>query len=1213
MALELPSTEFEMSSSKTENTENATDGLEEKKQKKQKPKMVGPLQVFKFADRLDILLIIVGTLASVTHGVCLPLLTILFGDMTNGFICVTDPVAKSLNTTNCSHLPFEEQITEFCIYFVMLGILVLIFAYMQISFWVLSAARQTRRMRQAFFHAVLRQEISWFDTSKTGELNMRLTDDINKINDGIGDKVGQLLQNYSTFMTGIIVGFMKGWQLTLVILATSPLIALSAGLCSRVVITLTNQELSAYAKAGAVAEEAFSAIRTVFAFGGQKVEIERYQKNLGQAKSIGVKKEVTAQLANGFAYLIIYLCYGLGFWYGTTLILDNSGYAIGEVLTVLFSVLFAAYSVGQASPYLEAFSIARGAAYSIFEIINQKPKIDSFSPDGYKPDYIKGTVEFKNVHFSYPSRSDMKILKGLSLKVNSGQTVALVGNSGCGKSTTVHLLQRFYDPEEGVITIDGHDIRSLNVRHFREFIGVVSQEPVLFATTIANNIRYGCENVTDEEIERAAKEANAYDFIMKLPNKFDTLVGERGTQLSGGQKQRIAIARALVRNPKILLLDEATSALDTESEAMVQAALEKSVKNIEEDATTEIIDCKNEIKQSSLIRAHSKKLSIRSTSQKETAEDTKEKKEDPPSISFLKILKLNKSEWPYIALGTFAALINGGVHPAFSIIFSKIIMIFAGTNKEEIKRQSDIYSIIFAVIGVVAFIIFFLQGFMYGRSGEILTMRLRSMAFKAMLHQDIAWFDDEKNNTGALTTRLATDASNIKTATGSRLGLIAQNLSSMGLSIIVSFAYGWKMTLLIVDIAPLIIFAGILEVRALTGFATRNKQELEKSGKIATEVAENIRTVVSLTREKRFQSMYEESLQGPQRSAQRKAQVYGSCFALSQAFIYFTYAAAFRFGAYLITVDQIDTESVFIVFNLMVYGSLALGQTISFAPDYAKAKSAAAHIFALLEQEPAVDGYSDKGLKPDTCNGTVEFRNISFNYPSRPDIPVLEGLSLQIKKGQTVALVGGSGCGKSTTVQLLERFYDPLQGQVLVDGVDAKMLNIQWLRSQIGIVSQEPVLFDCSIAENIAYGISSHKVSLEEIEDAAKAANIHSFIEQLPENYNTCVGDKGTHLSGGQKQRIAIARALLRQPKILLLDEATSALDTESEKVVQEALDFARQGRTCIVIAHRLSTIQNADVIVVIKNGKVVEQGDHQQLLAKRAYYFNLVNAQVVH
>ncbi|NXR50078.1 MDR1 protein, partial [Hippolais icterina] len=181
---------------------------------------------------------------------------------------------------------------------------------------------------------------------------------------------------------------------------------------------------------------------------------------------------------------------------------------------------------------------------------------------------IKGNVEFKNVHFNYPSRPDVEILKGLNLKINSGQTVALVGGSGCGKSTTVQLIQRFYDPKEGMVTIDGQDIRTLNVRYLREVIGVVNQEPVLFATTIAENIRYGREDVTMEEIEKATKEANAYDFIMKLPNKFETVVGERGAQLSGGQKQRIAIARALVRNPKILLLDEATSALDTESESV---------------------------------------------------------------------------------------------------------------------------------------------------------------------------------------------------------------------------------------------------------------------------------------------------------------------------------------------------------------------------------------------------------------------------------------------------------------------------------------------------------------------------------------------------------------------------------------------------------------------------------------------------------------------
>ncbi|NXO40134.1 MDR1 protein, partial [Locustella ochotensis] len=181
---------------------------------------------------------------------------------------------------------------------------------------------------------------------------------------------------------------------------------------------------------------------------------------------------------------------------------------------------------------------------------------------------IKGNLEFKNVYFNYPSRPDVEILKGLNLKINSGQTVALVGGSGCGKSTTVQLIQRFYDPKEGMVTIDGQDIRTLNIRYLREVIGVVNQEPVLFATTIAENIRYGREDVTMEEIEKATREANAYDFIMKLPNKFETVVGERGAQLSGGQKQRIAIARALVRNPKILLLDEATSALDTESESV---------------------------------------------------------------------------------------------------------------------------------------------------------------------------------------------------------------------------------------------------------------------------------------------------------------------------------------------------------------------------------------------------------------------------------------------------------------------------------------------------------------------------------------------------------------------------------------------------------------------------------------------------------------------
>ncbi|XP_073533888.1 ATP-binding cassette sub-family B member 5-like isoform X1 [Phyllobates terribilis] len=1228
--------------------------------------MVGTFKVFRYASRLDIFYMILGFLGAVVNGLSQPLMLIVFGEMTDSLVCHNSSIQ---NTTECDKFkPLPEQMTEYALYYVAIGAAVMLCGYGQVSFWVLAAARQTRRMRKMFFHSVLSQEMSWFDVTKSGELNTRLTEDVNKINDGIGDKVGHLVQNVTSALGGLIIGLVKGWQLGLVILATSPLVTIATALCSKMMVQLTSKELSAYAKAGSVADEVLSSIRTVAAFGGQEKEIQRYTKNLGEAQKIGIKKAIASQLAVGFMYFIIYASYALGFWYGSVLILGGYGYTIGNVLVVLFSVVLSSYCVGQAASHLEAFSVARGAAYNIFHTIDQASAINSFSTEGYKPDNIKGNVEFKNVHFCYPSRPKVQVLKGFNIKVKPGQTVALVGQSGCGKSTTVQLLQRMYDPQEGMIMVDGQDIRSLNVRHYREMIGVVSQEPVLFATTIKNNIKYGRLDVTDEEIERAAKEANAYDFITALPDKFETLVGERGAQLSGGQKQRIAIARALVRNPKILLLDEATSALDTASESVVQAALDKAIEGrttiviahrlstvwtadlivvvengtvAEQGTHSELMERRGiyyslataqtikaaeeaetgqneEAKQNKpplVQRLYSNlsngKFSISDNGEEEdNEEETEEKK--LPNISFFRILKLNTSEWPYIMLGTLAAAINGVGHPAFSILFAKVIAIFETNDAEKIQSEINLYSIIVAIIGVVSFFTYFLQGFMFGRSGEVLTMRLRQMAFKSMLRQEMSWFDDKKNSTGALTTRLATDASQIQAATGSRLGLIAENFATMGVGIIVSFVYGWEMTLLIILLTPILVTTGFLETRALVGFANRDKKQLQYAGKIATEAVDNIRTVVSLTRETTFEEMYSESLQKPYRNSQRKAQIYGICFAFSQSFIHFTYAASYRFGAYLIEIGRMNSEEVFLVFSCLAYGAITVGQTLSFAPDYAKAKSAASHLFHLFDTEPSIDSYSMEGEKPEKYDGNLEISKVSFNYPSRPDVPVLKTLSVAISSGQTVALVGSSGCGKSTSIQLLQRFYDPSQGAVLFDKNAAKGLNLQWLRNQIGIVSQEPVLFDRSIAENIAYGDNSREVPMEEIEQAAKAANIHSFIEELPEKYNTSVGGKGTQLSGGQKQRIAIARALIRSPKVLLLDEATSALDNESEKIVQQALDQARKGRTCIIIAHRLSTVQNADLIIVMKNGKVIERGTHQQLLASQGEYYELVNAQTI-
>uniref|UniRef100_A0A8C1K758 ABC-type xenobiotic transporter n=1 Tax=Cyprinus carpio TaxID=7962 RepID=A0A8C1K758_CYPCA len=1233
-------------------------GKKEKKSKKKKEpvKTVGFFQLFRYATCLEVLLMLIGLLCAAAHGIALPLMCVVFGQMTDSFVLSGQKgnLTGIFNSTIKKH-PFKHV---HAYYFVAIGAAVLILGTFQVMLFLLTAAKQTKRIREKYFHAILHQQMSWFDMHQIGELNIRLTDNINTINDGLGDKICVFVQFFCTFIAGLIIGLIYGWKLTLVILAVSPLLAGSAAILA----SLTSKELTAYAKAGAVAEEILFAFRTVVAFNGQKKAVEKYEKNLVEAKNFGVKKAITTNVSMGLTQFIIFGTYALAFWYGTKLSVDEpENYSIGRVIIVFFSVMIGAFSLGQGAPNLESIATARGAAYEVYKTIDMPRPIDSSSKEGHKPDHVKGDIEFKNIHFSYPSRKDVKILQGMNLKVPHGKTIALVGASGCGKSTTIQLLQRFYDPDSGEVTLDGHDIRSLNVCWLRENMGIVSQEPVLFGTTITENIRYGREDATDEDIERAIKEANAYDFISKLPDKLNTMVGERGAQLSGGQKQRIAIARALIKNPKILLLDEATSALDTQSESIVQAALDKARagrttiviahrlstirsadiiagfsegkvveqgthrelmakkgvyyslvmqqdvsegETSEESSETETpeggmerqMESGRSLRRGSERRSSRKKSSAKKKSKKskkdkkvqalhcfDATEGITWEKENVSEIPFTKILALNKPEWPYLLVGTLASLVGGAVYPCVAILFAKIV----GVSHVEFNRISSFH--IWC---------------------SLLTMRLRSQAFNAMMRQEIAWFDDDNNAVGVLTTKLATDASLVKGVTGSRLGLATNTICSLGIAVIVAFIHSWQLTLLILACVPFLTGARFIQMRAMAGHTSKDQSALEMSGKISTETVENFRTVVSLTREDVFFHKFIESLSKPYYLS--KAPIYGITFALAQAIPYLVNAAIFHFGAWALLFNVFMCWFVLHrVFSVIVFATKNIGQSSSFAPDFAKAKAAAGRILLLLEKKPAIDIYDESGQQPTTFSGNVEFRDVQFSYPARQNVKVLQGLNVSVSQGQTLALVGSSGCGKSTTIQLLERFYDPAAGQVFVDGNDSRYLNLAWLRTQMGLVSQEPILFDCTIAENIQYGDNSRVVTQEEIEDAAKKANIHNFIIGLSEKYNTRVGDKGTQLSGGQKQRIAIARALVRKPKILLLDEATSALDTESEKIVQKALDDARLGRTCIVIAHRLSTIYNADIIVVVQNGKVTEQGTHAQLMAKQGVYCALVNAQV--
>ncbi|CAL4059023.1 unnamed protein product, partial [Meganyctiphanes norvegica] len=1299
--------ENEKNAKNLEKSSKDEENEEEKKKKKENDlPPVGFFQLFRYSNGKEKLLMFLGILAAIIAGLCMPAMIILFGDITNAFVYdsinITGiweaAVDQGMNITledvaaQYPQIDFFQEVTKFGIGTAIIGVIQFLMGYIFVSTLNYAAEGQVYRLRGMFLKSILKQEIGWFDTHQTNDFASRVTEDLSKLQDGIGEKIGLFIFFMSIFLTSIINSFIHGWELTLVIMSVFPLLGISTGIIAKVQASLSAVELREYSRAGSIAEEVISSIRTVLAFGGETKEVARYEENLVDAKKAGIKRGLVTGLGMGFMWVIIYGAYALAFWYGTKLILDSrppngtGNYDPAKLIIVFFSVLMGAMNLGQSAPYLEAFSIARGAASTIFDVIERESQIDPTSEKGDRPETVKGTIELHDVEFKYPSRPDVPILRGVSLKVEPGQTVALVGASGCGKSTCIQLIQRFYDPINGKVLLDGRDIKTLNLGWLRDHIGVVGQEPVLFATTVAENIRYGKEGVSMEDIMQAAKQANAHDFIMRMPEKYETNVGERGAQMSGGQKQRIAIARALVRQPYILLLDEATSALDNQSEAVVQRALDKASEGrttiiiahrlstirsadvimafqdgqvvevgthetlmsnqgiyhslvmaqltpeelkvqkentqtileeeVKEDKDSpendtlsdlgqDLVDDLISITPMSLTRSPSVRQSARRRKSrlKSSAGD---EDEIPAEVPLMKILSMNSPEWLYITVGVIGSAIQGSCMPFYAILFGDVLGSLALEDPDQAREEANFYAILFLGIGIVAAVSVFMQAYFFAYSGETLTSRLRKESFSAMLRQEMGWFDMDKNSVGALCQRLSTDASAVQGATGSRVGTIIQAITTLTLSIGLALYYEWRLGLVVSVFIPFVFASVYLQTQILMGQTLTENKVLEDAGKIAIEAISNIRTVASLHKEMSFANQYSEALYEPHIAALKKSHVRGYAFGFAQSVPFFAYATAMFYGGYLVDIDIASYDSVFKVAEALILGTMMVGSAVAYAPNYSKAKVAAAHVMKLLERRPAINTSAGVGLRMNDDVSEIRLSDVHFNYPTRPDIPILSGLSVNVGRGQTLALVGSSGCGKSTIIGLLERFYDSKSGEVLISGTDIQSLNVGWTRSQLGLVSQEPTLFDRTIEDNIAYGDNSREPKMEEIISCAKQANIHSFIESLPDGYKTRVGSKGTQLSGGQKQRIAIARALLRNPKVLLLDEATSALDTESEKVMQEALESAQKGRTSIVIAHRLSTIQGADLIAVVSGGVVVEAGSHEELIKMKGHYYDL-------
>ncbi|PFH56359.1 hypothetical protein XA68_16620 [Ophiocordyceps unilateralis] len=1262
-------------------------------------------RVFGYATKWDLAAYAAGVIASIGAGITLPLMNVVFGKLVGNF-------SDFAPQTETDRDRFRQRLNQLSLYMFALFLARFGLNYINKLCFRMIGIRLSSAIRLHYLRRLFAQSIHVLDSMPPGEATTTITTTSNTLQLGISEKLGVMIEFVSTIVAAVVVAFTYNWALTLVTSSAILFILLTVAVLLPCIVKSHGRMAKSEAKSSAIASEALAGIRMVMACGAETRVARKYARYVDEAKRHARVTSPFVALQFGLIFFAAFAAFALAFWYGAKSHLEGRLDSVATIIIVLLSVMMIVFSLERVSNPLLAISKATVAASQLFTVIDA-PRPDEGhlkAPDVSATD----DIVLQAVTFAYPSRPHVKVLDQLHLRIEAGKITAIVGPSGSGKSTIVGLIERWYslkeqhviaeavekkktnkdkgadgvDPDEnpgaadleetgppvelgGSISISGQPLDAVNVKWWRSQIGLVQQEPFLFNDTIYVNVANGLvgsewehepEATKLELVKEACRESFADEFIDKLPEGYNTVVGDSGAKLSGGQRQRIAIARSIVRKPKILILDEATSAIDVRSESIVQAALDRAAKGrttitiahrlstvkkadrivvlkrgkIMESGTHQTLMARDGGVYAGLVNAQA--LSLGGGSTEETSDDDNAKDDDESTMqrrtsrarslgrgsvhekrerqrnlfaSFGLLLYESRKYWWLLALTVLFAAGAGAAIPLQSWLFGNVVTVF-GYGSLRLTWESRFWSLMWLVLAIGAGLAY--CGCFLSSTQMEATIRAKYQKeyFEAILHQKPAFFDDEDHSQGTMTARASGDPKKLEELMGSNMASVYIAVFNLCGSIAIAFAFSWKLALVgCCIVMPVGLATTYWRFKYEIEFDKMNNAVFAESSKFASESIGAFRTVTSLTLEGPTCERFEKLCRGHVVAAFRKARWASALFALSDSASMACQALIFYYGGRLLASGEIGPLNFLVCLMAAIQSGEAAGQSLSFGPNAAQVTAASNRILDLRESRLRGDSSTDDAV-PDARGGvSIELENLHFSYPTRT-VPVFQGLSLTIEKGQFAALVGASGCGKTSIISLMERFYDLEKGRILCNGKDISELDLYAYRKHLSLVAQEATLFQGTIRDNIMLGVDEATVTEAQLHQACRDASIHDFIVSLPEGYDTNVGSRGVALSGGQKQRVAIARALVRDPDVLLLDEATSSLDSESERLVQEAFERAGHGRTMLVVAHRLATVQNADVIFVLGEGRLLEKGNHAELLRHKGAYWQMCQSQAL-